>query len=108
MPVPSLEIVDRWRDLTVVDRDGDRVGTVSDIYLDRATSQPEWALVDTGLFGMKQTFVPLADAVEEDGKVRVPFDKAHINDAPGMEPDGELSDAEDEQLYRHYGLDYSR
>jgi uncharacterized protein (TIGR02271 family) len=106
MPAPSLEIVDRWRGRTVIDRDGDKVGTLSDIYLDRATNQPEWALVNTGLFGLKQTFVPLSDAAEEGDQIRVPFEKALIKDAPRVDADGELSDTEEEELYRHYGIDY--
>jgi uncharacterized protein (TIGR02271 family) len=106
MPAPSLEIVDRWRGRTVIDRGGDKVGTLSDIYLDRATNQPEWALVNTGLFGLKQTFVPLSDAAEEGDQIRVPFEKALIKDAPRVDADGELSDTEEEELYRHYGIDY--
>jgi hypothetical protein len=43
----------------MVDRDGDRIGTIDAIYLDDHTSQPEWALLNTGLFGTKQTS-PLA------------------------------------------------
>ena len=52
--------LDRWRALAIVDRDGTTVGTISEFYLDRETGQPTWALVNTGLFGTKQTFVPMA------------------------------------------------
>ena len=35
--------------------DGDKIGTIEEIYLDTDTDQPEWALVKTGLFGGKGT-----------------------------------------------------
>ena len=47
---------------TMLDRDGDKIGKIDDIYEDRQTGQPEWALVHTGLFGTKKTFVPLRGA----------------------------------------------
>jgi uncharacterized protein (TIGR02271 family) len=37
----------------------------------------------------------------------VPFSKQQIKDAPGVTADGELSQQEEAELYRHYGLDYS-
>jgi uncharacterized protein (TIGR02271 family) len=49
--------------------------------------------------------VPLRDASDEDGSVRVPYDKAQVKDAPKMDPDGELSRNEEDELYRHYGFE---
>jgi uncharacterized protein (TIGR02271 family) len=91
---------------TLYDRDGDKIGSVEEIYLDADTGEPEWALVSTGLFGGKSTFVPVAEATEADGDLRVPFDKATVKDAPKMDPDGQLSRSEEAELYRHYGRDY--
>ena len=90
------------------DSDGDKIGAVEEIYLDEQTDEPEWALVKTGLFGGKGTFVPLSDARDEDGALRVPYDKATIKDAPKMDPDGRLSEADEAELYRHYGQDYAQ
>jgi uncharacterized protein (TIGR02271 family) len=95
----------RCKDLT--SRDGDKLGSIEEIYLDTQTNEPEWALVNTGLFGSKSTFVPLRDADEADGTLRVPFDKGTIKDAPKIDPDGQLSQHEEAELYRHYGIEYS-
>src|SRR3954462_5067312 len=89
------------------DRDGDKLGTIEEMYLDADTEQPEWALVNTGLFGTKSTFVPLRDASSDGDHIRVPFDKATVKDAPRIEADGRLSQREEGELYRHYGLEYS-
>ncbi len=56
----TLEQLEALVGSTVVDHQGDKVGKIADIYLDRDTKQAEWALVESGLFGTKQAFVPLA------------------------------------------------
>src|SRR5215203_3829279 len=89
------------------DSSGDKLGKIEEIYLDADTDAPEWALVNTGLFGTKSTFVPLRDATDEGGSVRVPYEKAQVKDAPKVDPDGELSQQQESELYRHYGLEYS-
>jgi hypothetical protein len=93
----------RGEDLT--DPEGERIGKVEEIYLDADSGEPEWALIHTGLFGAKRTFVPLADATEVDGALRVPFTKDKVKEAPQVEPNGQLTKDEEAQLYRHYGLE---
>jgi len=98
----------QFRGQDLCDRDGDKLGTIEEIYLDAETNEPEWALVNTGLFGTKSTFVPLRDATEAEGALRVAFDKQTIKDAPKMDPDGQLSQREEAELYRQYGMEYSQ
>src|SRR5215203_717926 len=104
--MPDVETVRSWQGATMVDRDGDRVGTIDAIYVDDQSGQPEWALVNTGLFGTKSTFVPIAQANPSGDNVQVPYEKQLVKDAPRMDPDGHLSEQEEQQLWRHYGLDY--
>jgi hypothetical protein len=104
--MPDLDTVQTWQGRTLLDRDGSRVGTIDAIYLDDRTGQPEWALVNTGLFGTKSSFVPLAQAFQSDNDVVVPYDKQPVQDAPRIDPDQHLSEAEEQQLWRHYGLDH--
>ena len=89
------------------DRDGDKIGKIEEIYLDAETNEPEWALVNTGLFGSKSTFVPLKEASQDGGSLRVPYEKSQVKDAPNMDADGQLSQQDEAALYQHYGLDYS-
>jgi sporulation protein YlmC with PRC-barrel domain len=96
-----------WRGKTAVDADGTKIGTVEEVYLDADTDQPEWLAVKTGLFGSRISFVPIADATDAGGDVRVPYSKDQVKDAPHAEADGQLSQDQEAQLYRHYGLDYS-
>ena len=104
--MPDVDTVRGWQGATMVDRDGDRIGNIDAIYLDDQTGEPEWALVTTGLFGTRSTFVPIAQAAASGDQVQVPFDKQRVKDAPTMDPDGHLSEQEEQALWRHYGLDY--
>jgi uncharacterized protein (TIGR02271 family) len=103
--MPDIDTVRTWQGRTMLDRDGNRIGSIDAIYLDDQTGQPEWALVNTGLFGTKATFVPLAQAFQSDNDILVPYNKQLVKDAPRVDPDGRLSEAEEQQLWRHYGLD---
>ncbi len=89
---------------TVLDTEGNRIGKISEVYVDEDTQEPQWGLIHTGLFGTKQTFVPLVGAARDGEDLRVPYDKARITDAPRVESDGELSVEEEAELARHYGL----
>jgi PRC-barrel domain protein len=106
MPTPSVERARGWLGRVMIDRDSNKIGEVVDIYLDNETGRPEWAVVRTGLFGMRSSFVPLADAREVGDELQVPHRRLLVKEAPNIEPDGQLSQAEEAELYRHYGLDY--
>ncbi len=89
----------------VYDPNGEKIGSASEIYLDDETAQPEWLTVRTGLFGTKESFVPIRDAALTDDGVYVPVSKGAVKDAPRIDSDGHLSPREEQELYRYYGLD---
>ncbi len=91
----------------VIGSDGSKIGTVADVYFDQDTNEPEWALVTTGLFGSKHSFVPITNATASGDEVRVPFTKDQVKDAPKLDDDGELSQDEEALLAQHYGMSYS-
>jgi uncharacterized protein (TIGR02271 family) len=93
-----------WRGRDIVDNDGNKIGKLEEVYLDTDSGRPEWATVNTGLFGTKQSFVPLSEASPSSDKVVVPYSKDQVKDAPSVDPDGELSTDEEQQLYSHYGI----
>ncbi|MFG3430608.1 PRC and DUF2382 domain-containing protein [Streptomyces californicus] len=90
--------------LTVYDNDGEKVGSVGRVYVDDDTGKPDWVTVKTGLFGMKESFVPLAGARRVGSDLHVAHPKESVKDAPRVDADAHLSVAEEEELYRHYGL----
>jgi uncharacterized protein (TIGR02271 family) len=84
--------------------DGERLGRIESIYLDNETNRPAWAAVRTGLFGGHVSLVPLGQSTWDGSDLTVPFDKAALMDAPHHDPDTAISSADEEDLYRHYGL----
>ena len=88
----------------VYETDGSKIGSTGQVYLDRRSGAPAWVSVKTGLFGTKESLVPLQQATLSEDRIVVPFDKAQIKNAPRVEPDDDLSPAEEDELYRYYGL----
>src|SRR3954453_4419472 len=88
----------------VYDESGEKIGSAAEVYLDDETGQPEWVTVRTGLFGTKESFVPIRDADLTDDGVRVPVTKTQVKNAPKIDTDGHLSPQEEQDLYRYYGL----
>jgi uncharacterized protein (TIGR02271 family) len=100
----GTETLDRVIGHDVYDESGEKIGSASEVYLDDETGQPEWATVRTGLFGTKESFVPIRNADLTDDGLRVPVSKAQVKDAPKIDAEGHLSPQEEEELYRYYGM----
>jgi len=98
--------VDQIAGMTVVDSSGNKIGDAQQVYLDDQSGSPEWVTVRTGMFGSKESLVPLSQADMSGTELRVPYDKDMIKNAPNQDPDGHLSPEEEQELYRYYGLDY--
>jgi uncharacterized protein (TIGR02271 family) len=105
--VPETTTAYDFQGRAVIDADGEKIGKVDELYYDQEGGQPEWALVNTGLFGTKKTFVPLAGARPSGEDVQVSVTKAQVKDAPQVDTDEELSEAEERELFEHYGVPYT-
>jgi uncharacterized protein (TIGR02271 family) len=100
----GTDTLDRVIGADVYDADGTKIGTASEVFLDDQSGNPEWVTVKTGLFGTKETFVPIREADLTGDGLRVPVSKAQVKDAPKIDTDGHLSPQEEEELYRYYGV----
>jgi uncharacterized protein (TIGR02271 family) len=89
----------------VYGRDGDKIGSVGQVWAD-AAGQPTWASVRTGLFGRNESLLPLQSADLSADRLVVPFDKARVKDAPHIDAahDEPLTQDEVDRLYRYYGM----
>lgn len=96
-----------WQGRDLLGSDGEKIGSVKEVYEDDRTGKPEWALVTSGLFGTRSHFVPLAGAAPSGEAVRVRVSTDQVKDAPSIEGDGELSEAEERELFEHYGVPYT-
>ncbi|ANZ40268.1 hypothetical protein BBK82_33800 [Lentzea guizhouensis] len=92
-------------DCDVIDRKGERIGSVKQVWLDDVDGAPTWAEVHTGLFGLKESFVPIQQARVSAGAITVPVDKELVKEAPKIDVDGQqMTDDQQQELYRHYGM----
>ncbi|MFF3642105.1 PRC and DUF2382 domain-containing protein [Streptomyces sp. NPDC002564] len=90
--------------LTAYDQTGEKIGSVEQVYLDDRSGRPEWVTVKTGLFGMKQSFVPLAGARRQEDQLHLAATKEAVKDAPRIDADQHLEPGEEHELYAHYGI----
>ncbi|MFC9606893.1 DUF2382 domain-containing protein [Streptomyces niveus] len=90
--------------LTAYDAAGEKIGSVEQAYLDNETGRAEWVTVKTGMFGMKESFVPLAGARRDENGLQIPHAKELVKEAPRMDADEHLDVAQEQELYDHYGL----
>jgi len=102
----TMEMLQEAHGLPVVAADGDKIGTVEEIFYDDETRKPEWVGIGTGFFGTKRVLVPVERAEVAGDALRVPFAKDHVKDAPDIDGD-QISQETERELYAYYGLSYS-
>jgi len=88
----------------VVGPHDDRIGTVGQVFVHPTTGSPNWVTVHTGLFGRRETFVPLDDADWDREVLRIPYEKGLVKDAPRIETDEALDPRAEDELYSYYGI----
>ena len=89
---------------TVRSASGDKIGTVAQVYVDDRTSQPEWVTVKAGRLGAKESFVPLAASRFDGGELVVDASKKEVSAAPKIDDEGHLSEQDEAEIYRYYGI----
>ncbi len=91
---------------TVYSSEGEKIGTVEEVFYDEQTNAPEWIGIGTGFLGTKRVLVPIEGAALGDDGITVPYAKEQVKDSPDVDGDEIGQDTEGE-LYAHYGLAYS-
>jgi uncharacterized protein (TIGR02271 family) len=104
-PTEMTESYD-WNGRTVVDSAGEKIGKIDQVYYANDDHSPEWLTVHTGLFGTKTNFAPISGSKPAGEDIQLAYTKDQVKDAPGIDPDGELSQSEERELWTHYGLEY--
>ena len=87
---------------TAVDPQGNKIGTVGEVYLNDQSGQPDWITVNTGLFGMKENFAPLAGSSFNGDDLVLPYGKDVVKDSPDINDSSHLDVDEQQSLYAYY------
>src|SRR5918992_1036941 len=102
----TMDRLAEMRGTPVYSSDGDKIGSVEELFLDEDTRQAEWIGLGTGFFGTKRVLVPVAGVDVRDDAVYVPYAKDHVKGTPDLDGDA-ISQETESRLYAHYGLPYS-
>jgi hypothetical protein len=110
-PTPSTpflaEDIKQWRGEDVIDRTGEKLGKLDEVYYDTETDEPGFGAVKSGLIGKHLTLVPLAGATVGHDFVRVTASKDQVKNAPTFDTDAELTAGDEASTYGYFGLDYT-
>jgi uncharacterized protein YrrD len=100
--------VAEWHGRTLIDRDGEKIGKLQDVYVDVETDEPQFATVKEGFFDRHLTFVPLGGVQIGPDELQVAVSKDRVRSAPDLEMHGEELSQEDESaLYHHFEMNYT-
>src|ERR1044071_3506339 len=94
--------IGEWHGKELVDRNGERIGKLEDVYVDVDTNEPMFGTVKEGLIGRHLTFVPLAALTIGPDNLQVTVSKEEVKTAPNIELRGdELSTGDKSPLSHH-------
>jgi stress response protein YsnF len=99
----TLDQLTAMRGAPVYDKDGDKIGSVEEIFYDHQTREPEWIGIGTGLLGTKRVLVPTQGASVTGDGITVRYEKDHVKDSPDIDSD-EISERLERELYSYYDL----
>src|ERR1700735_380108 len=100
---PAQWDVAEWHGKMLVDRNGEKIGKLQDVYVDVETDEPQFATVKEGFFDRHLTFVPLNGIHVGPDELQVDVVKEKVRSAPDIEKHGEELSQEDESaLYHHF------
>jgi len=95
---------DQFLDAVIYDRQGEVIGSVSDVYVDDDTGRPEWLLISTGLLP-RGSHVPLRGVERHEDGYRLPYTRDRVRSAPETDiTTEELSEDDERVLYIYYGI----
>ena len=100
--------VAEWHGKMLVDRNGEKIGKLQDVYVDVETDEPQFGTVKEGFIGRHLTFVPLGGLQIGPDDLQVTVTKEQVRSAPDIEMHGEeLSQADESTLYHHFEMNYT-
>ena len=100
--------VAEWHGKMLIDRNGEKIGKLQDVYVDVETDEPMCATVKEGFIDRHLAFVPLGNIQIGPDDLQVAVTKEQVKSAPHIEMHGEeLSQADESKLYHHFEMNYT-
>src|SRR3712207_5971818 len=104
----QMGTAERFEGMELVDAEGKKAGSVHSLWVDTAPNEREFVAIKSGMFGWTHV-VPVAGAQNDESnrQLRVPYSQDQIGSAPHIDETAELSEEDEEQVYRHYSVQRS-
>ncbi len=102
----TMERLEQMQGEAVYSSEGEKIGSVEEIFYDEQTNTPEWIGIGTGFLGTKRVLVPIEGARPSEDGITVPYSKDQVKDSPDIDGD-EIGQDTEAELYAYYGLEYS-
>ncbi len=99
-----IERIEEWLGQTVVDREGEKVGKLEDLYFGAAGHEAVAGAVKTGLLGRRLNVVSLTGATVARDHVKIAFTKEQVKHAPQAEAGTDLAEPDRGELERHFDM----
>jgi sporulation protein YlmC with PRC-barrel domain len=100
--------VAEWHGKMLIDRNGEKIGKLQDVYVDVETDEPQFGTVKEGFVSRHLTFVPLSGIRIGPDDLHVSVTKDQVRSAPDIEMHGEeLSQSDESKLYHHFEMNYT-
>src|ERR1043166_8596922 len=78
-----------WHGKMLVDRDGQKIGKLQDVYVDVENDEPQFGTIKEGLIGRHLTFVPLGGITVGPDELQVAVSKDQVKGALNIELQGD-------------------
>jgi sporulation protein YlmC with PRC-barrel domain len=105
-PAITHRAISEWQGRELIDRNGDRIGRLEDVYYDVETEEPQFGTVKEGVIARHYTFVPLGGATIGPDSLQVTVSREQVKSAPNVDL-GSSSPIDESSLYHHYELNYT-
>jgi sporulation protein YlmC with PRC-barrel domain len=101
----NMQTISDIRGTDVYSADGEKIGSVKDIYYDETSGTPEWVGLGMGFLGMKHRVIPVEVLTTQGDHLAIPFTKDKVANEPDFEGnDDYLTDEDEMKLVTYFGL----
>ena len=95
---------ENWIGQDAYGRDGEKIGSIDNIFYDEETGRPEWLTIKTGFMGLGSSFAPITGSRRHDDGLKLDVTKDQVKDAPDVGDGNHLPEDDERRLYEHYSI----
>ncbi len=94
----------RWIGQSIVDTDGEEIGTVTSVHVSEISNAPEFIVVKPEGLSVSAA-IPVKDVRSSDRELQARHERESVFNSPDVDKSTGLSKHEETELYSYYGLE---